>query len=43
VQQFPTRDAFCQYVCGLVFESAKEKLQNATVVLDAAGNKEFGI
>jgi hypothetical protein len=43
VQQFPTRDAFYQYVCGLVFESAKEKLQNATVVLDAAGNKEFGI
>lgn len=41
-QQFPTRDAFYQYVCGLVFENAKEKLQQATVILDTSGNQEFG-
>jgi hypothetical protein len=42
VQQFPGRETFYQYVCGLVFESAKEKLRDATVILDASGNREFG-
>ena len=40
-QQFPARDSFHQYACGLLFESAKEKLLNATVVIDDSGNKEF--
>ena len=42
-QQFPTRESFYQYVCGLVFENAKEKLLNATVIIDTSGNQEFGM
>lgn len=40
-QQFPTKESFYQYVCGLVFENAKEKLADATVVIDASGNLAF--
>ncbi len=41
-QEFPTRESFYRYVCGLVLESAKEKLREATVIIDASGAKEFG-
>lgn len=40
-QQFPTKESFYQYVCGLVFESAKEKLDEAIVVIDASGSLTF--
>lgn len=40
-QEFPTKEAFYQYVCGLVFENAKEKLDHATVVFDSSGNLTF--
>ena len=38
---FSDKQSFYKYACGLVFESAKEKLDNATVVIDQSGNLEF--
>ena len=37
--QFP--DSFYKYTCSLVFENAKPYLDNATVVIDGSGNREF--
>lgn len=37
----PTTEAFYQYVCGLVFESAKPYLDNALVKIDASGGRKF--
>lgn len=38
---FRDKSSFYKYACGLVFENAKEKLQHATVVIDASGSLEF--
>ncbi len=40
-KQYSSKWSFYHYVCGLVFESAKDKLLNATVVIDASGNFAF--
>lgn len=41
-EQFPTSASFHRYVCGLVFECAKEKLSQATIIIDESGSTEFG-
>lgn len=38
---FKDKQSFYKYACGLVFENAKGKLLNATVVVDESGNLEF--
>lgn len=38
---FRNKESFYKYACGLVFESAKEKLNRVTVVVDKSGNMEF--
>lgn len=38
---FQNKESFYKYTCGLVFENAKEKLINATVVIDESGNLDF--
>jgi hypothetical protein len=38
---FKTKDAFYKYACGLVFENAKEKLNDAIVVIDESGSGDF--
>lgn len=38
---FPDKYSFYKYACGLVFENAKDKLQNATVVIDRSGGMAF--
>lgn len=38
---FRDKQSFYKYTCGLVFENAKEKLQNATVVIDESGDLDF--
>lgn len=38
---FRDKHSFYKYACGLVFENAKEKLQNATVVIDESGDLDF--
>ena len=38
---FKDSNSFYKYVCGLVFENAKDKLDKATVVLDKTGNLDF--
>jgi len=38
---FRDTQSFYKYACGLVFENAKEKLQNATVVIDESGSLDF--
>jgi len=38
---FRDKASFYKYACGLVFENAKEKLANATVVIDESGNLDF--
>jgi hypothetical protein len=38
---FRSKESFYKYTCGLVFENAKEKLINATVVIDESGNLDF--
>lgn len=35
------KDSFYKYVCGLVFENAKDKLDNAIVLIDESGNRDF--
>ncbi len=37
--QFP--DSFYRYTCGLVFENAKAYLNEATVVIDGSGSRQF--
>lgn len=38
---FRNKESFYKYACGLVFENAKEKLMNATVIIDESGNLDF--
>lgn len=38
---FHSKESFYKYACGLVFENAKEKLENAIVVIDESGNLDF--
>lgn len=38
---FRNKESFYKYTCGLVFENAKEKLINATIVIDESGNLDF--
>lgn len=38
---FKHKASFYKYTCSLVFENAKDKLSNATVVIDKSGNLEF--
>ena len=38
---FRNKESFYKYACGLVFENAKEKLLNATVIIDESGNLDF--
>lgn len=35
------KDSFYKYTCSLVFENAKDKLDNAIVLIDESGNKDF--
>lgn len=38
---FRNKESFYKYACGLVFENAKDKLNDAIVVLDKSGNSDF--
>jgi len=38
---FRNKESFYKYTCGLVFENAKEKLINATIIMDESGNLDF--
>jgi len=38
---FKDKMSFYKYACGLVFENAKEKLDNATVIIDESGSLDF--
>ena len=38
---FRNKESFYKYACGLLFENAKEKLDNATVIIDESGRKLF--
>ncbi len=38
---FHNKESFYKYACGLVFENAKEKLDQATVIIDESGNLDF--
>lgn len=38
---FKDKASFYKYACGLVFENAKEKLEEATIVIDQSGNLDF--
>lgn len=38
---FKNKGSFYKYACRLVFENAKDKLDNALVVIDKSGNTEF--
>ncbi|MBI4130491.1 DUF3800 domain-containing protein [Candidatus Roizmanbacteria bacterium] len=38
---FKHKSSFYKYACSLVFENAKDKLDQATVVIDKSGNLEF--
>jgi len=38
---FKNKSSFYKYACRLVFENAKEKLQEAIVVIDKSGNLDF--
>lgn len=40
-KDWPSPEAFYRWVCGLIFESAKPYLLNATVRLDQSGGKGF--
>ncbi len=40
-ENFKSKKSFYEYVCGLLFEVAKEKLRDATVVMDESGSEEF--
>jgi hypothetical protein len=38
---FRDKKSFYKYACGLVFQNAKDKLENSTVVIDKSGNLDF--
>jgi hypothetical protein len=38
---FKNKESFYKYACGLVFENAKEKLENTIIVIDKSGNMDF--
>lgn len=38
---FKNKSSFYKYTCSLVFENAREKLSNATVIIDESGSLEF--
>lgn len=38
---FRSKESFYKYACGLVFENAKEKIANATIVIDESGSLDF--
>lgn len=38
---FRNKESFYKYACGLVFENAKEKIANATIVIDESGSLDF--
>lgn len=38
---FHNKKSFYKYACGLVFQNAKEKLENSIVVIDKSGNLDF--
>jgi hypothetical protein len=38
---FHFKESFYKYACGLVFENAKPRLHNATVIIDGSGSKDF--
>lgn len=38
---FKDKISFYKYVCGLVFENARDRLNGATVVIDESGSTEF--
>jgi len=38
---FHFRESFYKYTCGLVFENAKPHLDNAIVVIDGSGSRDF--
>ncbi len=38
---FEQKESLYKFTCNLVFENARDKLQNATVVIDESGNREF--
>jgi hypothetical protein len=38
---FHFKESFYKYACSLVFENAKPHLDNATVVIDGSGSREF--
>ena len=40
-ENFKNKKSFYEYVCGLVFEVTKEKLNNAIVVIDESGGEDF--
>ncbi|PIP17149.1 MAG: hypothetical protein COX44_01490 [Candidatus Portnoybacteria bacterium CG23_combo_of_CG06-09_8_20_14_all_37_13] len=38
---FRNKSSFYKYACSLVFQNAKDKLENSTVVIDKSGNLDF--
>jgi hypothetical protein len=38
---FKVKESFYKYTCGLIFENAKPRLSNATVIIDGSGSKDF--
>jgi len=38
---FRNKSSFYKYACSLVFQNAKDKLENSTVVIDRSGNLDF--
>jgi len=38
---FKNKESFYKYACRLVFENAKDKLHDATVIIDKSGNNDF--
>lgn len=38
---FNFKESFYKYACGLIFENAKPRLNNATVIIDGSGSKDF--
>lgn len=38
---FKNKESFYKYACRLVFENAKEKLRDATVIIDRSGSTDF--
>ncbi len=38
---FRNKKSFYKYACGLVFQNAKDKLENSVVIIDKSGNLDF--